>query len=356
MTDIVIARDILGEDLPATRRALEGWLQAHFAPDDAIVTRLDKVAGGSHELIDLDVEVGRGARRDTVGMMIRFDPVGFRKRRRSNLHREVEVQLALRARREVPVAEVFRYEPDADLLGAKFYAMERVSGAAPKDRPAYQLEGWVKELEPATRKRLWRNSVATLAAIHRTPVEAVESLREAAPGTDDFTHHLATQYDNALWACGGEPSEVVQAGWDWLLSHLPGNRPAGIAWGDARYGNMMFKGAEVAAVLDWEDVSLGGPLFDLGRWSLSEELHDIWGLPRLEGFGSRTEMLAVWEAESGLSSADLRWYEVFNACFAAALTARIAKVTQTRADAPKAPDGFTTATMEALITRWIETA
>lgn len=349
-------RDILGAELPQTREILHDWFRRRLAPAEVRLTRMDKMAGGSHELLDLDIEWTKEGVTERAGVMVRFDPVSFRKRRTSNLAREFTIQSILGKLGSPPVPQVLWYEADAGLLGAPFYAMRRVGGLVPRDRPAYQLEGWVVELSPADRRKLWTSAVKTLAAVHRTPVEAIAELRTAPAGVDDFTHHLNSQYDNFLWACGGQAPPAVEAGWRWLFDNLPANRPAGIAWGDARYGNMIFENAEVSAVLDWEDVSLAGPMFDMGRWSLSEELHEIWNLPRLEGFGSREEMVKLWEAESGLSAADLRWYEVFNACFAAGLTARIAQAQTTRKDAPAAPAGFTGSTLEDLITRWIATA
>ncbi|MFA5631561.1 MAG: phosphotransferase family protein [Porticoccaceae bacterium] len=348
--------DFFEEGLQSTRAVLEDWF-ARQMPEakDVRVEKIDRLAGGSHELLDVML----GWRAEGVShhapVMVRFDPVRFRKRRSSNLFREFEIQSILGKRGDVPVPEVLWIEKDEQLLGASFYAMRKIEGRVPSDRPGYRQVGWVVDLDREERKALWESAVSTLAKLHTVPVSELGSLRFDPGDTDDFGQHVSNQRENYLWATDGMANPTVDGAWDWLLTNLPANRPQGITWGDARYGNMMFDGVTCCAVLDWEDVSLGGPLFDLGRWCLSEKLNDVWGHPRLEGMGNREETLALWEEHSGLSSADVRWYELFTACFAAGLTARIAQVQSQSTDAPKAPPGFTGSVLDDIIRDWMDT-
>jgi aminoglycoside phosphotransferase (APT) family kinase protein len=49
-----------------------------------------------------------------------------------------------------------------------------------------------------------------------------------------------------------------------LAVQLPVERAPTLVHGDYHYGNMLFRGPEVVAVLDWEIAQLGQPLLDLG--------------------------------------------------------------------------------------------
>jgi aminoglycoside phosphotransferase (APT) family kinase protein len=49
-----------------------------------------------------------------------------------------------------------------------------------------------------------------------------------------------------------------------LAAHVPAERAPTLVHGDFHYGNMLFHGAQVVAVLDWEIAEIGQPLLDLG--------------------------------------------------------------------------------------------
>src|SRR5260370_271732 len=49
-----------------------------------------------------------------------------------------------------------------------------------------------------------------------------------------------------------------------LAQHVPTEHAPTLVHGDLHYGNMLFRGADVVAVLDWEIAEIGQPLLDLG--------------------------------------------------------------------------------------------
>jgi aminoglycoside phosphotransferase (APT) family kinase protein len=64
-------------------------------------------------------------------------------------------------------------------------------------------------------------------------------------------------------------------------------------------------------VLDWEVVSLGGPLVDVGWWLMFDQIHTTdMGLGRLEGLGDRDETVTRWVERTGHSAEALPWHEV----------------------------------------------
>jgi aminoglycoside phosphotransferase (APT) family kinase protein len=83
---------------------------------------------------------------------------------------------------------------------------------------------------------------------------------------------------------------------------------------------------EVVAVMDWEQPSLGGALHDLAWWlELSNIMHSTGsGRPHLEGMGTREETIALWQELTGISTANIEWYEAFTRVKTSCLGIRMA--------------------------------
>jgi aminoglycoside phosphotransferase (APT) family kinase protein len=198
------------------------------------------------------------------------------------------------------------------VIGSPFYLMERVGG-----------EVIVSSVPPALdsveqRGRIGEQLIDALIEIHGVDWRAA--------GLEDFgrpTGYLQRQLRRfgGLWELNRtrEIPAVERVG-VWLEQHLPQSGPATIVHGDYRLGNTMFAGeapARLVAVLDWEMATIGDPLADLGylcmMWSeggdpsggLREHLGRV---TRAEGFPTRAQLIARYEAGSGRSMRDLRWY------------------------------------------------
>ena len=86
--------------------------------------------------------------------------------------------------------------------------------------------------------------------------------------------------------------------------------------GDYQFANVMYAHgapARLAALVDWEMTTIGDPLLDLA-WALlgydgDEPRFDDFYLP-LEGMPRRSELLAHYEAISGLSTENIDYYLV----------------------------------------------
>ena len=130
---------------------------------------------------------------------------------------------------------------------------------------------------------------------------------------EDFDQETGRWRRYLDWIDPGGKLMLLREGFDRLLSRAPDNRPAGIVWGDARLGNMMIADDfSIAAVMDWEQPSLGGALHDLGWWLYSDYVQtEGRGIPTLDGMGARDETIALWAEVSGKSAADIDWYETF---------------------------------------------
>ena len=73
--------------------------------------------------------------------------------------------------------------------------------------------------------------------------------------------------------------------------------------------------------MDWELVSLGTPIMDLGWWLFFDDVHSET-YPRLPGLGNRQETIDRWEQGTGLSADGVEWYEILAAVRLATLVIR----------------------------------
>ena len=73
--------------------------------------------------------------------------------------------------------------------------------------------------------------------------------------------------------------------------------------------------------MDWELVSLGTPIMDLGWWLFFDDVHSET-YPRLAGLGDRQETIERWEQGTGLSADGVEWYEILAAVRLATLVIR----------------------------------
>jgi aminoglycoside phosphotransferase (APT) family kinase protein len=202
------------------------------------------------------------------------------------------------------------FEEDASILGARFFVMRKVNGAAPADVPNYNEAGFLFEAAPAQRRKLWENAVDALIKVHQVPLETVNFLDKPELGSTGFDQVFEYWRRSYEWAARGKPQPVADIAWEWLNANMPTNRPTALSWGDSRLGNILFDEFEVAAVVDWEMLSLGGHEMDLG-WFLFLDDFQQAGRPRLEGMGSKEDTIARWEAGTGEKAEDILWYQIF---------------------------------------------
>jgi aminoglycoside phosphotransferase (APT) family kinase protein len=67
-------------------------------------------------------------------------------------------------------------------------------------------------------------------------------------------------------------------------------------------------------VCDWEACALGPTEADVGWWLMFDRMSfDDLGAPRMEGFPSREQMIAIYEEEAGREVRDPHYWEVFGA-------------------------------------------
>jgi aminoglycoside phosphotransferase (APT) family kinase protein len=315
VSDVIVAPQV--RDLEDLAGRIGGWIQGRLPEaKDICVEKLayPKGAGQSHETILFDLSWTAGGRRQQQGWVVRIKPTSFTMFPDDLFDRQYKILEALHAQGNVRVARPLGFEPDPTVLGAPFFVMEKVSGRVAVSIPPYVQSGWVAEATADQRARMWDAGVRQLAAIQKTPVASVDFLAGPAHARSGLAQEWDKYRRFVEWVSGEQRFRPLDAAVEQLERSWPKNQPEGVVWGDARLGNMMFgDDFDVVAVMDWEQPSLGGALQDLAWWLVNARMMhcDAEGHPRLAGFGARAETVALWRAETGVSTDDLEWYEAF---------------------------------------------
>ena len=250
-----------------------------------------------------------------------------------DLERQARVMRDARAAAPtVPIPEVLFSEPDAGPLGTPFFVMGRVDGRVPPDVMPYTFDSWLTDASPEERSRLQEESVALLVDLHAIEgaLERFAYLEVDHPGDTAMRRQLADQAAYYEWAREGVRVPLVDRTFAWLDEHFPADEgAAGLCWGDARIGNILYDGFSPAAVLDWEMAVLAPPEVDLAWFAylhtFFEDLAGVFGVDGLPDFLRLDDCATAYERRSGRAPRHLHWFTVYAALRYAIVSIRTTK-------------------------------
>ena len=287
------------------------WLGDRLPGADRIdVPPLSAAEGGSSsETLFLNPRITEGGVTREERWVLRVQATGYQVYQDPSVERQYRVMDAVDRAGRAPLPRMLWLETDPTVLGAPFFVMDRVDGNVPHER--YHSRGLFAEVGPADREAMWLSGIEAMAAVHATDLDRVAFLARPELGPTGLDQEI-TAWDNYLrWAKVAEHPVLTRAR-AWLDDHRPAERPTGLAWGDSRLGNMIFRDNKCVAVLDWETASLGGAETDLGWWLY----FDWWvtegtGVSRLDGIGDGPATVAAWERFAGRPAQAMEWHEMF---------------------------------------------
>lgn len=214
----------------------------------------------------------------------------------------------------VPVPRMRWAERDESVLGRPFFVMDRLHGDVPADHPPYTAEGFVVDMDPATRRTWHGGALEAMIDVQEVDwraigLEHLDRAHDGALGPEQRHGYVARFW---RWVRGDEELPLADAVWSHLDAHWPDDgEHVELCWGDARPGNMMFRGTEVVGVFDWEMVSLGNGESDLGWWLFLQRYHTEGNdVPLPEGMLGRAETIARWERRRGRRATNVEFYEL----------------------------------------------
>jgi aminoglycoside phosphotransferase (APT) family kinase protein len=229
----------------------------------------------------------RSERGDYV---LRLPPPGARIAGTADVMRQGRIMQALHAEGlPTPNVPVICDEPIVD--GRPFILMERVNGV--------RIEKTGQQEEPVD---IASSAIEVLKRLQALPIDktgigdeqpvplSAEMLRWGA---------LMQRAPEELTMRAGELGGL-------LVASTPAERPPTLVHGDYHYGNMLFKGPTVTAVLDWEIAELGQPLLDLGCLCIVAIRRHYQGAPNPGGAIS-VSMEQLFDLY-GVQAEEMRWY------------------------------------------------
>lgn len=305
---------------------LEAWMTERGLGEGPLSDH-ELIAGGTQNVLLRFVRSGRT-------YVLRRPPVHKRANSDETMRREARVLGAL-AGSDVPHPGLIAAEPDPEVLGAAFYLMEPVDGFNPTlglpDAFLADL-AWQREMGLSM-----ADAIASLAAVDHVAV-GLGDLGRFEGWAQRQVGRWRKQLDGYSELAGypGPDLPGVDHVGEWLAAHLPTGVRPGLMHGDFHFANVLIARdrPEVAAMVDWELVTIGDPLLDLGHllatWPANDGIRVSVAAP---GLPSRDDVIERYAAQVPRPLDDLLWYRVL-ACYRLGL---ILEGTHARACAGLAP-------------------
>ncbi len=271
---------------------------------------------------------------DAGSVVLRRPPLGNILPSAHDMLREHTVMAAL-AGTAVPVPKMYAFCDDPELLGQRFYVMERIDGLICRESlPAGYAD------TPDERRAVGERLVSVLADLHQVDPASVGLGEFGRP--DGYLERQVRRWGKQWEATRVEGHEALDKLSSDLAASVPATRRSGIVHGDYRLDNTMLDPktpGRVAAVLDWEMSTLGDPIADLGLllvyWreagdggSARDGSTVVESATALEGFPTRAEVAELYATRTGADLSALPWAQAFGfyklAVVVAGIVARVA--------------------------------
>ncbi|MBI4933988.1 MAG: phosphotransferase family protein [Actinobacteria bacterium] len=314
--------DIPGVDLAV----LATWMDVHALGAGPIETPT-LIAGGTQNVLLRFTRAGRE-------FVLRRPPVHKRVNSDETMRREARVLAAI-AGTDVPHPGLIASEPDPEVLGASFYLMEPVDGfnaTLGLPEPHATDPTWQREMGLSMADAIAALSRVDHVAVGLGDLGRFEGWAERQVGR---WRKQLDSYSELPGYPGPDLPGVDRVG-EWLEANRPTDVRAGVMHGDFHFANvlMRYDRPALAAIVDWELVTIGDPLLDLGHLLATWPAADGPGVTlQASGLPTHDEVIARYAAASGRPLDELPWYRVL-ACYRLGL---ILEGTHARACAGMAP-------------------
>jgi aminoglycoside phosphotransferase (APT) family kinase protein len=267
-------------------------------------------------------------RIDQKEFVLRRPPFGNTVKTAHDMRREFEVLSKLSAvYRPAPKPLLFCY--DENVIGSEFYLMERRRGLVIRGIVPNELS------ESAELQQLvCRSFIANLVELHSLDFNAVGLGDLGKP--EGYCKRQVEGWTKRYFAARTHEWPQLESAIDWLGQNFPVESGSALIHNDYKFDNVMLDPADltrITAVLDWEMVTIGDPLMDLGTtlgyWMSADASTELLNMPfnprvLMENI-SRQDMVDMYEAASGQQLPDMLFYYVFGTFKIVAIYARYAK-------------------------------
>ena len=313
----------IGEEIDADR--LSEYLRERLDTSLGEVA-IEQFPGGSSNLTYL-VRMGNDE------YVLRRPPFGNTVKTAHDMRREYETLSKLSAVYK-PAPKPLLFCDDGSIVGSEFYLMERrrgliVRGSFPhryvceKDSHPYvgEVAGASADgLVHFKSESICRAFIKNLADLHSLDFQTAGLSNLGRPG--GYNRRQVEGWTKRYISAKTHEWEALEDSIKWLNENIPAESGASLIHNDYKFDNVMLDPADlgrITAVLDWEMVTIGDPLMDLGTtlgyWmspDASDELLNMPFNPRvLMEKVTRQQLVEMYSKAVGRPIPDMLFYYVF---------------------------------------------
>lgn len=288
--------------------------------------RIEQFPGGSSNLTYLITVNG-------AEYVLRRPPFGNTIKTAHDMRREFEV-LSKLSHVYSPAPKPLFFCDDADLIGSEFYLMERRKGLIIRGgvsipeaddesiASARALSRAKEDLENSQAFRLdvCRSFIRNLAGLHTLNVRSAGLADLGKPV--GYNRRQVQGWSKRYIAAKTHELLELEKAIRWLNDHIPPESGASLIHNDYKFDNIMLDPNDLTrinAVLDWEMVTVGDPLMDLGTtlgyWMSPDTGGELLNMPFnprvLMVNVTRRELVEMYIEASGRELPDMLFYYVF---------------------------------------------
>ena len=246
--------------------------------------------------------------------VLRRPPFGNTVKSAHDMSREFKVLSKLSAIYP-PAPKPILFCDDESVIGAEFYLMERRIGLIIRGKSPNELE-----TSAELQGRVCKSFIRNLADLHALDYEAAGLGDLGHPS--GYSRRQVEGWTKRYLAAKTDEWPELESAIVWLNENIPAESGASLVHNDYKFDNIMLDPndlTKITAVLDWEMVTVGDPLMDLGTtlgyWMSREVGDELLNMPfnprvLMENI-SRQELVEIYAAASGRDVSNILFYYVF---------------------------------------------
>ena len=214
-----------------------------------------------------------------------------------------------------PAPKPILFCDDESVIGSEFYLMERRRGLIIRGKSPDALEG-----SPQLQLDVCRSIIRNLAELHALDYYAAGLGDLGHP--DGYCRRQVEGWTKRYFAAKTHEWPHVETTITWLNDNVPAESGASLVHNDYKFDNIMLDPNDltrITAVLDWEMVTVGDPLMDLGTtlgyWMSGDAGREMLSMPfnprvLMENI-SRSQLVEMYREASGSEVGGILYYYVF---------------------------------------------
>lgn len=258
--------------------------------------------------------------------VLRRPPFGNTVKTAHDMSREFQVLSKLSAVYK-PAPKPLLFCDDESVIGSEFYLMERRKGLIIRGKAPSELEN-----SPDLQRKVCESFVGNLAELHSLDYESAGLGDLGKP--EGYVRRQVEGWTKRYFDAKTDEWPELEHAIKWLNENIPSETGAALVHNDYKFDNIMLNPQDltrITAVLDWEMVTVGDPLMDLGTslgyWMAREAGDVMLSMPfnprvLMENI-SREELAGMYASASGRDVSNILFYYVFGTFKIAAIAQQI---------------------------------